>query len=253
MNNDDVFEILLSKAESQLLKQLIRELVKSHKDVKRLCVDFLKRKINLKNDLEKDAQQESIVLLWDEIYDDLVEMDEYGGTDEETEDMIMDVLYEISQKLMNFSPDKELREMLLDDIMPLVESENSGMTDELMEVASSLCHTKEHWRDLAGRLEDIGDDFNRDNARDIYRMIGDDEKYLSLRLPDLISGVDYYELALFYWDKGQKKKAVEVAREGLEKGEGRLTELREFLSQRAKESGNKEEYIELQFAEISEF
>ncbi|MFQ6033157.1 MAG: tetratricopeptide repeat protein, partial [Candidatus Zixiibacteriota bacterium] len=43
-------------------------------------------------------------------------------------------------------------------------------------------------------------------------------------------GRDYWDLAEFFINKGESEKAVEVAEEGLSKGEGRLTELFEFLT-----------------------
>jgi hypothetical protein len=42
--------------------------------------------------------------------------------------------------------------------------------------------------------------------------------------------MDYWDLAEFYIKKGERKTAVEIAEEGLLKGDGRLTELFEFLS-----------------------
>jgi hypothetical protein len=60
-------------------------------------------------------------------------------------------------------------------------------------------------------------------------------------------GLDYYDLATFYWDDGEKERALEVARRGLEEGEGRMDELRLFVAQRAGESGDRGQYLKLHF------
>jgi hypothetical protein len=65
-------------------------------------------------------------------------------------------------------------------------------------------------------------------------------------------GSDYHDLATFYWEAGNKEKAVEIARQGLKKGHGRMDEIRSFLAERAMQSGDREQYIELQFAQATD-
>ena len=62
-------------------------------------------------------------------------------------------------------------------------------------------------------------------------------------------GADYHDLATFYWEQGQREVSLRVAREGLEKGEGRMDELRLFLAQRAEEAGDRQACLELHFAQ----
>lgn len=47
-------------------------------------------------------------------------------------------------------------------------------------------------------------------------------------------------------------EAMQVAEEGLRKGEGRMDELRQFLAKRAEDSGNRERYLDLQFAQATD-
>jgi ASC-1-like (ASCH) protein len=65
-------------------------------------------------------------------------------------------------------------------------------------------------------------------------------------------GSDYHDLATFYWEAGNKEKAVEIARQGLKKGRGRMDEIRSFLAERAMQSGDRAQYIELQFAQATD-
>lgn len=69
---------------------------------------------------------------------------------------------------------------------------------------------------------------------------------MELRSKKLVYGGDYHDLASFYWDEGNRDKALAVAEEGEKKGQGRMDELRKFLSNRALESGNRERYLGLQ-------
>ncbi len=64
--------------------------------------------------------------------------------------------------------------------------------------------------------------------------------------------MDYYDLVMFYWDKGSKKEAIDILEKGLKYGKGRMTELRMFASKQAKESGNRDLYLKLEFEESSE-
>ena len=63
----------------------------------------------------------------------------------------------------------------------------------------------------------------------IYRKIGNDNKYLEMRKADLKYGNDYHDLATFYFEKGGTEKAIKIAYEGLEKGEGNKSDLKKFL------------------------
>ncbi len=51
-------------------------------------------------------------------------------------------------------------------------------------------------------------------------------------------GTDYHDLAEFYWETKEKEKAVQIAQKGLGKATGRMVELRAFVAERAKESGD---------------
>jgi hypothetical protein len=140
----------------------------------------------------------------------------------------------------------------LDEVFPYIKSDNAGLGDALYGVANATCYDDEDWRDLGERFEALKSEWPMDNARSIYRRLGDREKYLALRLTDLKYGDDYHDLATFYWESRERERALQVAREGLEKGEGAMDHLRAFLSERAKETGNRTAYLDLQFAQATD-
>ncbi|MBM3293161.1 MAG: hypothetical protein FJY82_01420 [Candidatus Aminicenantes bacterium] len=126
------------------------------------------------------------------------------------------------------------------------------MDDQLYELAFAACRDAEDRRHFAGRLEDIGSRWALINAMRIYRELNDRDHYLNLRLQDLNYGDDYYDLADFYWKHGEREKALVTARDGLAKGQGRLTELRKFLAKRANSSGNREGFLDLHYQETAD-
>ncbi len=65
----------------------------------------------------------------------------------------------------------------------------------------------------------------------------------------MVYGADYHDLAQFYREEGDHEQALAVAEEGLKKGQGRMDELRRFLAEHARESGDRERYLDLQFAQ----
>ena len=46
---------------------------------------------------------------------------------------------------------------------------------------------------------------------------------------------------------------MQIAEDGLRKGQGRMDELRQFVAQRAKDFGNRDRYLELQFAQTVDY
>jgi tetratricopeptide (TPR) repeat protein len=73
--------------------------------------------------------------------------------------------------------------------------------------------------------------------------LGDREKYLELRRLKMVYGTDYYDLARFYWEEGNREQALAVAEEGLKNGQGQL------LSDYARDTGDRERRLDLQFAQ----
>jgi len=134
-------------------------------------------------------------------------------------------------------------------VLPYIKSSNAGLDDMLYEVAYAACYDDDDLRGLAGAFEAMADDWKVRHARNIYRRVGDRDKYLELRSGHMEYGADYHDLATFYWESGEKEKALDTAEKGLCKAHGRMDELREFVALRARESGDRDKYMELQFAQ----
>ncbi len=127
-----------------------------------------------------------------------------------------------------------------------------GLDDMLFDVAYAACYDDDDLRRLAQAFEAMQEQWRTAHARGIYRRLGDRDKYLELRTSHMAYGADYHDLASFYWEAGEKEKALQVAEEGLHKGKGRMEELRGFVATRAEEAGDRDKYMALQFEQATD-
>jgi len=240
---------LLAAAPSRILADLLAKLAATRPDIRRECFDYLKKHVSLSIEQKQQSEGEILLALWCELDPELSEQDEYGGGDYEQADRVSALLYEIEQKLSRNKIEAGYRREIQDSVAPYIESGNAGLDDQLYDLAYATCHDDNDLRFLAEAFEDMGGDWQSEHARRIYRKLGDRDKYLELRNRSMVYGGDFYDLASFYWATGEKNKAMQVAEEGLQKGKGRMDELRQFVAQQAKDAGNRDRYLDLQFAQ----
>jgi len=248
----DTLAELLAITPSGVLADLLVKLAATRPDVRRECFDYLKKHVPLSAERKQQSEGEILLALWWELDPDLSELDEYGGGDYGQVDQVAGLLYEIEQELSRNKIDAGCRRMILDCVLPYIESGNAGLDDQLCDVAYATCQDDNELRLLAEAFEDMGGDWQIGHARRIYRKLGDRDKYLELRNRKMVYGADFYDLASFYWETDEKREAMQVAEEGLQKGQGRMDELRQFVAQRAKDAGNRDRYLDLQYAQTAD-
>jgi len=241
------FPGMLQAASADVLRTLVSNITATRPDIRRECIDFLMSQVPLSPPARTEANAEAAFALWLELEDGLAELDAYGGGDESTEDRVGQLLGELAERLAEGDIPQKDRRDLLDVVFPYIRSGNSGMDDALDAVVYAACYDDEDLRDLAQRFESVNREWPQDHARSIYRRLGDREKYLALRIRKMVYGGDYFDLVTFYWEAGEAAKALEMARQGMAKATGRMDELRAFLSERALEADNRQEYLEIQF------
>ncbi|MCG8642285.1 MAG: hypothetical protein MI862_21345 [Desulfobacterales bacterium] len=251
-NKDTALVKLIAAAPAKALSELILNLAENDPGIRRECFDYLKENTAVSKMLERQSEGEAIMSIWAELLPDLEDLDAYGGGPYGVEDQVWELLYEITKRLTSKKVDEMYRREILDAVLPFIKSRNSGAGDALDELAYAACHSESELRYLAQSLEDMHDDWQTRNARIIYRQIGDHDKYLELRLKHMEFGADYHDLAGFYWEAGEKKKSIQIARKGLKKATGRMDELRAFVAERAQESGDRTTWIELQFDQATD-
>ena len=249
---DTALTELISAAPPKALSELILNLAENSPEIRRECFDYLKENTAVSKMLERRSEGEAIMSIWAELLPDLEDLDAYGGGPYGVEDQVWELLYEITKRLTSKKVDETYRREILDSVLPFIKSSNSGAGDALDELAYAACYSASELRYLAGSLEAMHDDWQTRNARNIYRQIGDHDKYLELRLKYMEVGADYHDLAGFYWETGEKEKSIQIARKGLKKATGRMDELRAFVAERAQESGDRTTWIELQFDQATD-
>lgn len=249
--NDSLTD-LLAGVQQEILVDLIVSLAQNRPDVRSACFDYLKKHADLTPEQKTRSEGEIVMALWAELSPDLEELDGYGGGPEEMENSVADLLYDIEKRLNGKLVEEKLRRALLDEVLPFIISGNAGFDDMLYDLAYSACYNNEDLRFLAQSFEAMNSDWPNDHARRIYRKLGDRDKYLELRHKKLEFGADFHDLATFYWNEGNRSQALSVAEEGMKKGKGRMDELRQFMADRARESGNREQYLQLQFDQAAD-
>jgi hypothetical protein len=251
-NKGDALTDLLEAAPHKVLSKLILELATEFPEVRRECFDFLKSQASVSRALKNRSEGEAILALWSELLPDLDELDSYGGGDYGTQDLVAELLDQIRARLDTKNVDTDHRQEILHLVLPYIKSGNAGMDDMLYEVAYAACYDEDDLRELAQAFEAMLGEWKVGQARDIYRRLGDRDKYLELRAKRMEYGADYHDLATFYWDSGEKEKAIHVAEDGLYKAQGRMDELRAFMAERAQEAGDRDKYMEVQFAQTTD-
>jgi hypothetical protein len=210
---------LLEAASPEVLIDLILKLVADRSDVRRECFDFLKKHVSLLRTIKESSESEVVLDLWDELRPDLRDLDDYGGGDYDTEDYVAELLEQIRMHLNSKKVALDHRCEILDQVLTYIKSGNALMDDMLYEVAYAACYNDSDLRRLAEAFEVMQDEWKVGHARDIYRRIRDRDKYLELRFQKMVDGGYYFDLATFYWESGEKEKAIQVADGGLRKGQ----------------------------------
>jgi len=249
---DTALAELIAAATPNVLSELILHLAGKNPEIRRECFDYLKENSAVSKKLERQSEGEAIMSIWAELLPDLEDLDDHGGGPDWVEDQVWELLYEIAKRLTSKKVDETYRRQILDAVLPFIESGNSGAVDALDELAYAACYSASEFRYLAERLEAMHDDWQTRNARNIYRQIGDHEKYLELRLRCMEVGSDYHDLAEFYWQTGETEKSIQTVQKGLKKARGRMVELRAFAAERAQEAGDRAAWIELQFDQATD-
>lgn len=167
---------------------------------------------------------------WEDARSIISEFNELGGGPEEDEEKAFGYLETISGLIEEGSLSTAAKLEFLDEAFEEYNIHNSGFEDGLMDIFFEICQTKEEWEYLVKKLDEHPSKWRKERIMNIQRnYLHNDQAYLQERMQILSYGADYWDLVTFYVEKDDQEKALEIAEEGILKGEGRLTELFEFL------------------------
>jgi uncharacterized Zn finger protein len=160
----------------------------------------------------------------------LEELNDYGISDETLEEVAIDYMRDVASQLKGKAGLKQKKHEILEELMRYYEWGNSGVVDFIYETAYDLLEDRSDYQIVIKHLEKAVESssfssYKRQLLAGLYEEIGDDEASLRALEKDLQYGMDYWRLAQYWIDRGQNDKALEIVKEGLEKGEGRKEEL----------------------------
>ena len=186
------------------------------------------------------ADEEEMWEAWDEAQPTIARFNELGGGPYEEEDGALDSLGEAVEVVERGRVGSEARMALMEEVFVEYDALNSGFEDALLDLCFSLCSTREEWEHLVEKLEAHPTDWRREQVMRIYRdHLEDRDAYMGMRTASLETGSDYWDLARYHLGRGEDRRAVEVAEEGITRARGRLDELLEFLWERYEGEGDR--------------
>jgi len=170
----------------------------------------------------------------------LLELNEYGMYDESLEGMAVDALDLITECLAQNDSLAARKQEIIKKLMDYYTWGNNGMTDYIYETVHKLCSDKSDYQIIIATLKSKSKEssFHKDLLVDLYEKIGDEEAQRKTLESKLVYGLDYWELAQYWLKKGKHDKALEIVQQGLEKGEGRKSELYDYLQKYYEEQKN---------------
>lgn len=236
------------------LYELVQTLMEKTPEIRKLILEWLKAKSTKiikereRDQLNEELNEELIWEHWGDAKSTISQFNEYGGGPEEEEDECYEHLDEIEELAEKGKISTDTKFDFMDELFEEYNVGNSGFEDKMMDICFTLCKRKEEWKYLVKKLREQPTEWRKDLIMKIQKKhLQDDEAYLKMRKEDLHYGMDYWDLAEFYMEKGENKKAVEIAEDGLLKGDGRLTELFEFLSEhyaKSRDTANLERVVQ---------
>lgn len=215
----------LMEVPSGALVEMIVKVIRTNRDAR----------LKLLKMLEDESESEFIHIhrfeeLWMEINPIIDRFGDYGGGPEEEEELVLDNLEEIVSLFNEGKLPQDVKMEFMDNLLRYYILDNSGLEDMLMEALFDIAVDRSEWEFIIEKLQKDSFESHENLIIKIYRdKLNDDESYLRERQKKLKYGRDYYDLSQFWYRKGEVDKAVEVAKEGLEKGEGRVIDLIDFL------------------------
>jgi len=209
------------------LIEIIDKTTNENKSFKQKIDEYANKK---RADFEEVNNHSEYSILWNKSEKIISEFNEYGGGDEDDESIV----YKNLDKIVEFFQQKKLDEKtkieFINNCFEHYYCNNSGFEDLLRDSIFNVCDNKKDWLLVIEKLKRSSSNYDADQIIKIYRdKLGDDETYLRLRMANLHYGADYFDLVEYYHKKNELDKAVNIAKEGIEKDTGRIIDLIEFL------------------------
>lgn len=225
----------LKTMDAKELYDMLKFLLKASPEARRLLLEWLKKRVESSKESGREKEvvtlnDELLMEYWKNAEKIISEFNEYGGGSDEDHEEAYSWLNKISELIDGGSISAETKFVFIDAAFVEYNIGNSGFESELMDIFFKICETKDEWRYLVKKLDEQPSNQRKKKVMEIYKdYLCDDETYLKERMKNLQYGADYWDLVEFYINRENTQKALETAEQGILHGEGRLTELFNFL------------------------
>ena len=218
---------ILENLTKEQLTEIINKVSDKNESSKKEIEDYINKN---KAHFEYANNHSEYSRLWDEAEEIISKFNEYGGGPEDEEEIVDDNLSGIVDLFTNNKLDKKTKIDFINGCFEQYYYGNSGFEDLLRDSIFEVCTTKEDWLFVIEKLKKSLSNYDAECIMKIYKdKLKDDKTYLKLRMAKLNFGMDYYDLVEYYHKKEDIEKAIAIAKEGIEKGAGRIIDLIEFL------------------------
>ncbi len=177
----------------------------------------------------------------------LGEMNELGMDDESLEELLEHILRKLAKRCLADSAFTIKKKEIIGALMDYYTWGNSGAVDLIYQTAESLCTDKADYRIVIEKLKPCAakDPYDRTLLASLYAKVGDEEARLAALEQELKYGSDYWRLAQYWIEKKDDEKALSIVKTGIDKGEGKKTELYDFLNKSLVAKGDYEAISQL--------
>ena len=228
------------------LLELIMRLIQSNKKAQEKALHFLENKGYLNDEELAQKHYNEYREKFAEAIDIISEFNMYGGGPEDDEDRAYENMEQVLSLLEEGKLPDECREEMIHELMEQYLEGNSGFDDAIWDWIERIACEEAHWRLVLSYLKQSNSKYDQSLMLDIYRhKLGNEETYEQMRIQQLTYGSDYLDYAQFLEQKGEKKKALEIAEKGLREGEGFLGALYEYVFEQYEQMGEKEKALQL--------
>ncbi|GAK52537.1 hypothetical protein U14_03788 [Candidatus Moduliflexus flocculans] len=172
----------------------------------------------------------------------LKELNNYGMDDEPLEDAAMSAMDELAAAFQAAPELGDARRDVIAQLLNYYHNSNCGLTDWIYDSAVQLCAAKEDYRlvieSLKQAMKKTNSSYYQGLLAQLYEATGDTEAQRRTLEAHLKDGIDYWRLAQYWLAQHDRGKALEVAWQGIERGEGRKVEVYAFVQDELRQRGD---------------
>ena len=193
--------------------------------------------------VETSSADVRVKVYWAIVDRTLKELNDYGMSDESLETLAIDTMELLAKSLNGNDQSRQERQTIIAGLMNYYLEGNCGIVDAIYDAAEVMCVEESDYRIVIQKLEDnlprsSFQSYYKSMLADLYAQIGDTDSQLAVLERGLEYGTDYWLLASYWIERGEKEKILKIVKQGLDRAKGRKTELYKYMQNRLQTQGD---------------